>query len=117
MDTDHCTVQQILKFQCFHQVSIPDEALVHYFYVVEGVPDCRHFIHSFFQDFPGTEYRSIVLHSALHVSTYAGGRNRAFVVANPVLAAMLATGSQLNVELLQSVLHSSSALRCIPTHA
>ena len=66
---DNGLADQIIQFEGFNQVGIPDHGGIRYLHVLNRRPDLIDFTHPFFKHFSSAENGTIVLHDLLHVQT------------------------------------------------
>src|SRR5881394_1241132 len=77
-------LQQVLQFEGFHQIAIPDHRAVGDCEIAKALRDAVDLADAVAQHVGGAEHRAIVLHRALHLDADLGGFPAAFRVADAV---------------------------------
>jgi len=73
--------QQIVEFQGFDQVGVPNQGSVRHLHVVERREHVGQFSFAVGERLSGAEHRGIALHDSLHVKADVGGAARALGIA------------------------------------
>ena len=66
LDSGRCILQQVLEFQRFDQVGIPDQRTISDTHVVERTVGVTQKPHSLIERFAGSKYCGVILHDLLH---------------------------------------------------